>query len=103
VRSIDPLGEWFNKAAFASAPNDRRGTAGVGIIQGPGRYLWDISLRKRLSVGEKVKLQFQADFFNAFNQLNLNNPNVNTSSSAFATISGTAPGRNVQLGCKLTF
>src|SRR3989442_14419109 len=37
----------FNKAAFASAPNDRRGTAGVGIIEGPGRYLWDISLRKR--------------------------------------------------------
>src|SRR2546422_1637495 len=102
-RSTDPLGEWFNKAAFASAPNDRRGTAGVGIIEGPGRYLWDISLRKRLSAGEKVRLQFQADFFNAFNMLNLNNPNVNTSSSAFATISGTAPGRNIQLGLKLTF
>jgi hypothetical protein len=102
-RSADPLGEWFNKAAFANAPNDRRGTAGVGIIQGPGRYLWDISLRKRLSAGEKVRLQFQADFFNAFNMLNLNNPNVTTSSSAFGTISGTAPGRNIQLGFKLTF
>ncbi|HZF38106.1 MAG TPA: carboxypeptidase regulatory-like domain-containing protein, partial [Blastocatellia bacterium] len=99
----DPLVEWFNKAAFGSAPDERRGTAGVGVIEGPGRYLWDLSLRKKFSIHENYKLQFQADFFNAFNKLNLNNPNVNFSNSGYDTITGAAPGRNVQLGLKLTF
>ncbi|MDQ2920690.1 MAG: carboxypeptidase regulatory-like domain-containing protein, partial [Acidobacteriota bacterium] len=99
----DPLVEWFNKAAFAPAPDERRGSAGVGVIEGPGRYLWDLSVRKRLSVGETVKLQFQADFFNAFNKLNLNNPTTNFSAGGFGTITGSAPARNIQLGFKLTF
>jgi hypothetical protein len=99
----DPLQEWFNKAAFATAPPTRRGTAGLGMIEAPGRYLWDLSLRKIFSVSEKFKLQFQADFFNGFNQFELNNPNTTTSSGAFGTIGGAAPGRNVQLGLKLTF
>jgi hypothetical protein len=102
-QGADPIEEWFNTAAFANAPPTRRGTAGVGMIQGPGRYLWDLSLRKKFSVTETVKLQFQADFFNAFNQLNLNNPNVTTSNADFGSISGSAPARNVQLGLKLTF
>ena len=99
----DPLPAWFNKAAFATPPADRRGTAGVGVIEGPGRYLYDLSLRKRFSVTELIKVQFQADFFNAFNQLNLNDPNVTVTNASYGTITGAAPGRNVQLGLKLTF
>jgi hypothetical protein len=104
----DPLLQWFNKAAFAPAPDERRGTTGIGVIEGPGRYLWDLSLRKRISVGEKINLQFQADFFNAFNHTNLNNPNTTFGSLtspnlSFGTITGAAPGRNIQLGAKLTF
>ena len=104
----DPLAAWFNKAAFGPAPDERRGTTGIGVIEGPGRYLWDLSLRKRISVGEKINLQFQADFFNAFNHTNLNNPNTTFGSLtspnlSFGTITGAAPGRNIQLGAKLTF
>ena len=78
------------------------------MIEGPGRYLWDLSLRKRISVSEKINLQFQADFFNAFNHTNLNNPNTTFGSLtspnlSFGTITGAAPGRNIQLGAKLTF
>src|SRR5262249_43699414 len=98
-----PLVEWFNKAAFANAPPTRRGTAGVGMIEAPGRYLWDLSLRKKFSVAETVKLQFQADFFNSFNFLNLNNPNAITSSHASGSIGGSGAGRNVPLRLKLTF
>ncbi|HEY6402106.1 MAG TPA: hypothetical protein VI479_11895, partial [Blastocatellia bacterium] len=81
----------------------RRGTAGVGIIEGPGRYLWDLSLRKRFALTEKVGLQFQGDFFNAWNIVNLNNPNVDANSADFGRINGSAPGRNIQLALKLTF
>jgi Carboxypeptidase regulatory-like domain len=95
--------EWFNKAAFAAPPETRRGTAGVGIIEGPGRYLWDLSMRKYFTLREDVRLQFQADFFNAFNQVNLNDPNVTVGNPSYGTINGSAPSRNIQLGLKLTF
>jgi hypothetical protein len=97
------LTQWFNTAAFAAPPETRRGTAGVGIIEGPGRYLWDLSLRKYFTLREEVRLQFQADFFNAFNQTNLNDPNVTVGNPSYGTITGSAPGRNIQLGLKLTF
>ncbi|MGH9841001.1 MAG: hypothetical protein ACREEM_19780, partial [Blastocatellia bacterium] len=89
--------------AFDEAPNEQRGTAGVGMIEGPGRSFWDISLRKRFRLTERFGLQFQGDFFNAFNRVLLNNPNTNVTSLDYATINGTAPGRNIQLGLRLTF
>jgi carboxypeptidase family protein len=97
------LEEWFNTEAFVNPPNTRRGTAGVGVIEGPGRYLWDLSLRKRFALTEKVGLQFQGDFFNAWNTVNLNNPNVDANSADFGRINGSAPGRNIQLALRLTF
>jgi len=99
-RGID---RWFNTAAFGRPPDDRRGSSGVGAVEGPGRHLWDLSARKRFAFAERFRLQFQVDFFNAFNQLNFNNPSVNASSNDFGTITSVAPGRNLQLGLKLTF
>jgi len=98
--------QWFNVKAFAPAPDTRRGNSGVGIILGPGRNLWDLSARKRFGISERIRMQFQADFFNAFNHTNFNNftnAQINVSDLAFGTISGTAPGRNIQLGLKLNF
>src|SRR5262249_17304269 len=92
------LTEWFNKAALPNPPNDRRGTSGVGVIKGPGRHLWDLSLRKKFSLTEKVGMQFQGDFFNAWNIVNLNNPNLDVNNGAYDTINGAAPARNIQVG-----
>jgi hypothetical protein len=110
------LNRWFNEEAFAPANDARAGTSGRGIIVGPGRNLWDLSMRKRFGITEGIKLLVQADFFNAFNQTNFNNPNVtmpalvtgadprlNIKTSGFGSITGAAPGRNVQIGLKLTF
>jgi hypothetical protein len=94
---------WFNTAAFVNPSDGRRGTAGVGVIEGPGRHLWDLSLRKQFSLTERFNLQFQGDFFNAWNMTNLNNPNVDANSGSYGTINGSAPGRNIQLGLRLTF
>jgi hypothetical protein len=100
--------QWFNTRAFAPAPDTRFGNSGVRNLAGPGRYLWDLSLRKKFSVTEGIRMQFQADFFNAFNQTNLGSPDTNFGSltsprASFGTISDAAPGRSVQLGLKLTF
>ena len=51
-----------------------------------------------------MKLQFQADAFNAFNRANWNNPTVNNAgSSSFGQITSSLPSRVLQLGGKFTF
>ena len=94
---------WANRAAFAAAPDTRRGTCGVGTLQGPGAQTWDFSLRRRFSLTERFKLQFQADIFNAFNRTNFRDLEPNLSNAAFGTISTSGPPRNIQFGLKLTF
>ena len=94
---------WADRTAFAAAPDTRRGTCGVGTLLGPGAHTWDFSLRRRIPLTEKFRLQFQADLFNAFNRTNFRDLENNLSSAAFGTISTAGPPRNVQFGLKLTF
>jgi hypothetical protein len=94
---------WARRDAFAIAPDNRRGTCGVGTLLGPGAQTWDFSLRRRFSLTEQFKLQFQADIFNAFNRTNFRDLENNLSSAAFGTISTSGPPRNIQFGLKLTF
>ena len=94
---------WFNTQAFAIAPADRRGNAVVGQVQGPGVQLWDLSLRKRFNVTQRINAAFQADFFNAFNLVNFTEIGVNMSSANYGAVTVGAPARNIQLGLKLTF
>ena len=42
---------WFNTAAFTNPPDDRRGTATVGQIEGPPFKQMDISMRKNFRFG----------------------------------------------------
>jgi hypothetical protein len=99
-RSAD---HWFNTAAFANAPATALGNAGVGTIPGPGWANWDVSLRKVFNIHESWKFRFQADAFNVANHVNLNAPNVTTSSTSFGTISGSQPARQIQFGAHLVF
>ena len=53
------VAQYFDTAAFRAAPNDRRGNAGVGIIQGPGLQLWDLSVRKKFIFSETKNLELR--------------------------------------------
>jgi hypothetical protein len=95
---------WFNTAAFKTAPNDRLGNAGVGIIRGPGLVLSDISLRKEFRIHEPSwVLKFQADAFNLANHPNFRSLSVTTSDSAFGSFSACGPARSIQFGLKFNF
>ena len=94
---------WINRAAFTTAPDTRRGTCGVGTVEGPGAQTWDFSLRRRFAVTERFNLQFQADIFNAFNRTNFRDLESNLNNGGFGQISTSGPPRNIQFGLKLTF
>jgi hypothetical protein len=96
--------QWLNRAAFAVAPESRRGNSTRGQFTGPSFQMWDLSLRKQFRVKGDVELQFQADLFNAFNKVNYNVPGqLNVSNADFGQITSAAPPRNVQLGIRLQF
>jgi hypothetical protein len=93
---------WFNTAAFRPAATPF-GTAGRGTIYGPGLANWDFTLGKSFQMTERMRLQFRAEFFNAFNQVNLDAPNANASSGTFGVITSALPGRSIQFGLKLYY
>jgi hypothetical protein len=94
---------WFNTAAFQTAPDTRRGNSEVGVVQGPGRHTWDVSLRKKFPVTRNVRLGLEIDVFNIWNNVNLNNPNVTVTAADFGRINSAGPARNIQLGVRLEF
>jgi Carboxypeptidase regulatory-like domain len=97
---------WANPAAFATESVLGAGDAPIGNIIGPDFYNWDISIRKSFALPfrEGASLQFQGDAFNIFNRANWNNPSIaNAGSASFGQITGSNPGRVLQLGGKISF
>jgi hypothetical protein len=63
--------QWFNTAAFQAPQPWQYGNSARNLLYGPGAWNWDIGIRKSFSVTEASRLQFRADFLNAFNHANL--------------------------------
>ncbi len=84
------------------------GSATRHSLRGPGVFNTDFSIFKNVQLGETVGLQFRAEIFNLFNQVNLGNPNscVNCNPDTNGRIFGIAPGtqqRTVQWALRLEF
>ena len=97
------VARYFNTAAFAAAPNTRRGNAGVGIIEGPGLQLWDLSVRKKFIFTETKNLELRGDFFNAFNRTNFRNVQTIVTDGAYGRLTSSGVARNIQFALRFTF
>ena len=103
---------WFNTdAGFNRNTRDQLGSnlrtfpLRFSGVRGDDQRSWDFSIVKKFALhGERLKLQFRADVYNAWNQTNFANPNTAPTNSAFGRITATAgDARNWQLGLKLSF
>ena len=93
-----------NTSAFVPTrlvPLGTYGNAGKGLISGPAQSNTDLAALKDFALNERWKIEFRSEFFNALNQVNFSNPNVNTSSSALGRITGAASGRIIQFALKM--
>jgi hypothetical protein len=96
--------EFFNTDAFippAQIPRGFYGTSGRNIISGPASSRTDFSVMKDIMIREGFRAQLRGEFFNALNQVNFDDPNVNASSGSFGRITGAGSGREIQLAFKL--
>lgn len=70
-------------------------------LRSPGINNWDLAIQKWWSLRERLRLQFRAEMFNAFNHPNFTAPNTAFGSPQFGTISGAFAPRDIQFGLKL--
>jgi hypothetical protein len=70
---------------------------------GPGTFNVNFGAHKLIPVTERFKLQFRAEFFNAFNHALLNNPDTTVADSNFGRITSARAPRIVQLALKFNF
>jgi hypothetical protein len=70
----------LNAAAFGRPGPPTAGNAGRNAFAGPGLISADLSLSRNFTLGERRSLSLRAEFYNALNHANLNNPEefVNT-------------------------
>lgn len=103
----------FNPLAIEQqncAPSDiiysllgRYGQSGRGILSGPAFSNTDFSIMKDFALKERYKIQFRAEMFNVFNQVNFNDPDttVEDGPGTFGAIQGADSGRVIQFALKL--
>ncbi len=100
--------QWFDGSAFRPPAGGTYGTAPLVPFRLPGRQQWDFSISKMVSLAASARLQFRADFVNAFNHtqfLDVNTMCVGTTtcSADFGAVTSARPPREVQLGARLTW
>jgi len=97
---------YFATTAYATPPTGTFGNSGRNSLTGPSYFDTDMSLVKNFPLLHRAssKVQFRADFFNLFNNVNFNSPNTSLSaSSSFGKITSSQNARQIQLALRLTF
>jgi hypothetical protein len=105
--SSRPHGEmvasYFDTSKFVPNAVGTFGNSGKNTLRGPNYFNTDLALLKVTKVANSVALQFRAEFFNVFNNVNFNAPNNNVSSPQFGRITSALDPRILQFGVKLLF
>lgn len=115
--------ETANGGKFCIPPPGKNGNQGRNIFNSPSYWNLDLGILKQFQISERVRMQLRAEFFNAFNHTNFDNPRnassgspainsllfgqtccsaSSTPSSATIIATGEAP-RVIQLALKLSF
>jgi hypothetical protein len=106
-----------NGSAVAGALGTDIGNVGRNVLRGPRQTTVDFSVIKRFSIAESKNVEFRAEFFNLFNQVNFANPSNNLNAANVDSNNGQIinPGdfgrilstsnnpRLIQLALKLNF
>jgi hypothetical protein len=104
----DFLSGIFTKSDFPAPSLGQEGTLGRNTYIGPGYFNTDFNIVKNTKIpwfwkNEAASLQFRAEFFNLFNNVNLQNPDGSLTSGTFGKSTGVYPARNIQFGFKIIF
>jgi len=100
------LNKYFNTADFSqpAAFTLGNGPAYYNNLRAPGLDSTDLSLFKEFQAVERLRVQFRAEMFNAFNHVQFGSPDTKVTDASFGQITSQANSpRQVQFGLKLLF
>jgi len=97
------INEWFNTADFVPNAIGTYGNIGKNSLRGPGLFTTDLALLKNGKIDERVSYEFRAEFYNAFNNVNLGTPDAGLQDSDFGQISSAGDPRILQMALKIKF
>jgi hypothetical protein len=100
------VNDWFDTTQFTTAPSYAFGNLArtLGGLRSDGLHNADMTLNKFFPIGDRVKLQFRAEFFNLSNTPQFQPPNTTQGATAFGTISGVNnQPRVIQFALKLLY
>jgi hypothetical protein len=96
--------QWFDNTPYTATGFEQFGNCPAqGPVRGPGFGVVDLSVQKNFPVTERVRLQFRADFLNAFNHVNLNTPNGSCCGGTMGVVNSSQDPRNIQFALKLYY
>jgi hypothetical protein len=99
----------INGSLFGVAPPVSQLTYGTlprNFFRGPGRQDLDLTIAKKFFLpNQRASLEFRADFFNALNNVQYENPdtNIDDQGSTFGEVLSTYPARIIQLAGRINF
>ncbi len=99
--------KWFDTSAFRPAaaftvPTD---SLSQPDLRTPWRYAWNWSFFKNNPIGERLNVQFRAEFYNIFNQpqFDVRGAATDVTNPLFGQIIEGGGQRNIQLGMRIVF
>lgn len=98
-----PGSRWLDTSAYRVPLSGTLGSAGVGTFRGPGLYNLDLSAQKLFPMGERFRMEFRGEMFNATNTPAFQGMNRSAASPFFGEVTGAQDARRVQFALKLTF
>ncbi len=98
---------YFNPAAFARTPQFTFGNVSRTLpdVRNPGNVNWDALIEKRITLTERVGLDFRTELYNAPNQVIFGGPVTSVTSADFGKIrlNQVNTPRQIQFGMRLSF
>ena len=97
--------QYFNTSVFGpNLPLGTFGTSGKNNLRGPGMFNTDLAILKNTKIGERYNVQFRAEFYNAFNNVNFGYPDMFLTDPSFGQLNYTStPPRIMQFALKFKF
>jgi hypothetical protein len=96
--------QWLDNSGFTGTGPEQFGNCPAqGPVRGPGFGDVDLSIQKNFPITETTRIQFRADFLNAFNRVNLNAPATSCCGGTMGLINTSQDPRNIQFALKLYY
>ena len=95
--------QYFNTSLFVVNAVGTFGNSPLNALQSPGLFNTDFAAMKNFRITEEANVQFRAEFFNIFNNVNFGMPGNVVGTGSYGQLTYAGSPRIVQFGLKFAF